>query len=195
MTEIRKSKLKLLEALIAHPRTPESERQVAQAMLTRLLGKTKADYVDPTWYGAKYDAVPRYCATSVITRAIREEIKTIRKVATKVSGDGSVKLHDPIGDAPVGIKFGVTTPYHGSINITIRNIPDEWGWVQEDRYGNGDVADWPSDALCTLGKALRALANAYNHDNSDITTDYFDQRFFLNITACKGADLYGVTIA
>ncbi|MFR9773117.1 hypothetical protein [Nocardia sp. SC052] len=195
----RKSKLDLLEALIAHPRTPENERQAAQAMLTRLVEKqhaeAKANYIDPTWYGAKYDEVPRFCATSVITKAIREEIKTIRKVAKKVSGDGSVKLHDPIGDAPADLKFSVTTSHHGSINITISNVPDEWGWVQEDRYGTGKAEDWPSEPLRTLGQALKALANAYNHDNSDITTDYFDQRFFLSVNACKGDAPYGVSVA
>ncbi|QIS23687.1 hypothetical protein [Nocardia terpenica] len=198
-TTARKSKLDLLEALIEHPRTPENERRAAQAMLTRLLDKQRAEakssYVDPTWYGEKYDEVPRFSPTSAITKVIREEIKTIRKVAKKVSGDGSVKLHDPIGDAPAEIKFSVTTPHYGSINIAIRNIPDEWGWVREDRYDTGHVADWPSEALRTLGNALRALANAYNHDNSDTMTDYFDKRFFLSVIACKGDDLNGPSIA
>lgn len=190
-TPARKSKLELLKALIAHPRTPENERQAAQAMLTRLLTKraaVKTSYIDPTWYGEKYNDVPRSCATSVLTKAVREEIKTIQKVAKKVAGDGSVKLHDPIGDAPAGIKFAITTPHHGSINITIRNIPDAWGWIQEDRYNTGQVGDWPSEAL-------RDLANAYNHDNSDTMTDYFDKRFYLGINACKGDRPYGVTIA
>ncbi len=198
-TTTRKNKLELLKALAEHPRTPENERRAAQAMLSRLLEKQraegKANYIDPTWYGEKYDDVPRSCMTSVITKVIREEIKTIRKVAKKVAGDGSVKLHDPIGDAPDGIKFSVTTPHYGSINITIRNIPDDWGWVRKDRYGTGHVDDWPSEALRTLGKGLRALANAYNHDNSDIMTDYFDKRFFLSVIACKGDDLYGCSIA
>jgi hypothetical protein len=195
----RKSKLDLLEALISHPRTPENERQAAQAMLTRLLEKQRAEaktnYVDTTWYGEKYNEIPRFCATSEITKVIREEIKTIRKVAKKVAGDGSVKLHDQIGDAPEGIKFGITTPHHGSIRIAIRNIPDEWGWVREDRYGNGHFADWPSEALRTLGNAVRALANAYNHDNSDTMTDYFDKRFYLSVVACKGDSTNGPTIA
>lgn len=195
----RPGKIDLLEALISHPRTPENERAAAQAMLTRILAKrltdAKANYVDPTWYGEKYDDVPRSCTTSVITKALREEIKTIRKVAKKVSSGAGIELHDPIGDAPAGIKFSITTPNYGSISITIRNIPDQWGWVQKDRYNNGHIADWPSEALRTLGHALRDLANAYNHDNSDTMTDYFDKRFFLDVTACQGDVPWGVTVA
>ncbi len=198
----RASKIDGLQALIDHPRTPANEREAAKAMLARLMakrvGNTTSGYVDTTWYGSKYNDVPAHCATPVITKRLRDDLKAIRAVAKKINGGNeseSVKLHDPIGDAPAGIKFGVTMPHHGSINITVRNIPDDWGWVQKDRYNTGHVADWPSDALRTLGNALRALANAYNHDNSDTMTDYFDKRFYLSVNACKGDDKYGVTIA
>ncbi|WP_109529309.1 MULTISPECIES: hypothetical protein [Nocardia] len=198
-TGSRPGRLDALKALIDHPRTPDYEREAARAILARLRDQqdtpARSEYIDPTWYGAKYSEVPRFCATSVISKAIREEIKTLRKVAGKIGEQGEMKLYDPIGDAPAEIRFAVTTSRHGSITITIRDIPDEWGWVREDRHHTGHVADWPSPALRDLGRALRALANAYNHDNSDITTDYFDQRFFLNITACKGSDRYGVSVS
>lgn len=45
----------------------------------------KDNHVDTTWYGAKYNDVPRRCAATVITTAIRAEIKIIRKVDKKVA--------------------------------------------------------------------------------------------------------------
>ncbi|MGN2636551.1 hypothetical protein ACTD5D_10230 [Nocardia takedensis] len=197
----RAGRIDALKALIAHPRTPPHERDTATAMLKRLLDHqdtgpdTGAVYPDSRWYGEKYDTVPRYCATSVISKAIRTDIRSLRRVAAATLGDGELAHHDPIGDAPAAIRFTVTTSRHGSITITVRDIPDDWGWVSEDRFGTGHATDMPSPALQTLGRALRALADAYNHDGSDSTTDYYDQRFFLSVSACKGQDLYGVSIA
>ncbi|MGW4371618.1 hypothetical protein ACWEKT_38960 [Nocardia takedensis] len=144
----------------------------------------------------KYDTVPRHCATSVISRAIRADITSLRRVARAAPlGDGELAHHDPIGDAPAAIRFTVTTSRGGSIVITVRDIPDDWGWVSEDRFGTGHFTDAPSPALQDLGRALRGLADAYNHDGSDITTDYYDRRFFLSVSACKRQDRYGVSIA
>lgn len=176
-------RIERLMALVNHPRTPEHERAVAQQFLNRLRAQQQANRparrVDPTWYGAKYDRTHKL-STVEIAKLIREEIKAIRKVAAKTAqaaADGAVALSDPIGDAPASIKVGVRVPHYGSINITLSGVPAEWGWERKnDRLGNPEWKHTP--ALHALIDALRSLMAAYNHDNSDIMTDYFDVRFY-----------------
>lgn len=191
----RKSKLDLLQALIEHPRTPDNEREAAKAMRERLLkkaGERAAERLSRSpyarTYGEKYDRVPKYCATSVIAKTIREDIKLAQKIAKQAGTAGDIKIVDPIGDAPSGIKFSVrTSVYSGgsSIDITVKNIPQEWGWVVgEDRWG--EIREMPSPALHALADELKAVMNAYNHDGSDIVTDYFDVRFYGHVCDDRG---------
>jgi len=177
-------RIERLLALVNHPRTPEHERLVAQQLLDRLRAQQAnlprtAQHRDTTWYGAKYDHT-RKLSTVEIAKLIRDEIKTIRKVAAKTTTtvvDGELALHDPIGDAPTSIKVSVRVPHYGSINISVSGLPAEWGWEQKvNQWGNPEWKHTP--ALRTLIDALTALMNAYNHDNSDLMTDYFDVRFY-----------------
>lgn len=190
-TATRPSKIERLEALIDHPRTPENERAAAQAMLTRILEKAVAEgrkaYADSRWYGEKYDRIPKHAPTKDIAAAIREEIKLARKIAKQTADGGDIKLFDPIGDAPAEIKYSVRVPHYGSITIEIKNIPHAWGWVAEDR--NGYMGEFPTEALRTLGRELKSVMNAYNHDGSDLMTDYFDVRFYGSVRAENGCSL------
>ncbi|MFD4356827.1 hypothetical protein ACFWPX_30045 [Nocardia sp. NPDC058518] len=178
-------RIKHLRALIDHDRTPEHERAAAAAMLERIRANNPATTGDhdpyaggpyARTYGEKYNHLPKYASTVEIAKVIRAEIKFARKTAKATTTTGDIKAFDPIGDAPDPITYGVRVPHHGSINVTVKNIPSEWGDVRETR--NGHEADYPTEALRTLGHALRDVMSAYNHDGSDSQTDYFDVRFY-----------------
>lgn len=191
----RQGKIAHLGALINHPRTPENEREAAKAMLARLIAKqeTATSHSGGTRgmyqrvYGEKYNRVPKHAPTKDIAKAIREDIKLARKIAKQASGDSDIKLADPIGDAPIEIKYGVYVPHYGSITIEVRHIPADWGWVTEER--NGYTGQFPSEALRTLGRELAAVMGAYNHDGSDTMTDYFDVRFYGHVRAEDGCTI------
>jgi hypothetical protein len=142
-TTRRQSRIDHLRALIDHPRTGENERQAAIAMLERALAnsetattKERSQYARV--YGDKYDFS---LSTTQIAARIREEIKVARKLAKKSGDTGEIKLVDVIGDAPAEIKFSVRTQYFSgdsSIDIYLKNIPEDWGWVREydEDYGH-----------------------------------------------------------
>ncbi|MEU7631736.1 hypothetical protein AB0C34_17360 [Nocardia sp. NPDC049220] len=186
-----------LDALINHPRTPDNERAAAKAMRERILKKAGNESVVGRYnrhsqyartYGEKYDRVPEYCKTSVIAKAVREDIKLAQKIAKQAGKADDLKIVDPIGDAPAEITISVrTSTYSGgsSIDIYLKNIPQEWGWtVDEDQWGY--EREMPSPALCALADELKAVMNAYNHNGSDIITDYFDVRFYGHVMSDSG---------
>jgi hypothetical protein len=82
---------------------------------------------------------------------------------------------------PASIKIGIRQLHYGSFRIWVKGIPQEWGWVRGER--NGYECWLPTDELKALGQELGALGNAYNYDNSDVMTDYFDRRFYLSVEA------------
>jgi len=181
------NKIARLTALAEHPNTPVHEAALARHALSRILakiaeagGKTPG-YVDRRWYGAKYDHTHKL-TTVDIAKLIRDEIKLLRKVAKNagtVADEAALKTVDPIGDMPAQIKVSVRSQYYSggsSIDITVTNVPVEWGFVaaaQPTQYRRFDR----SPALDALVGALKSAMDAYNHDGSDIMTDYFDKRF------------------
>lgn len=54
-----------------------------------------------------------------------------------------------------------------------RELAKEWG-APVSRY---------SDELAAVVKKVEAIAQAYNYDRGDVTTDYFDQKFYLSVDA------------
>lgn len=181
------AKIERVRAIVDHPRTNEHLRAVADHKLEKLLAqldKVTAATTQPgrssanTWYGAKYDH--SYTMTTVnIAKCIREEIKLARKLA-KDNGGSVPALIDPIGDAPASIKFSVRSQYFSggsSIDIRLTGVPQSWGWEQRrDEFGRMRWMYTP--AMKALMDELKRVMAAYNHDGSDITTDYFDVRFY-----------------
>ena len=175
--------MELLRTLIDHPRTGDAERDAARRMLARLMAKAAAGgtpgTADNRRYGAKYDHDHRLSTTG-IAKLIREDIKLARKVAQMAAAPGAVAVADPIADAPAEIKFSVRTQYFSggsSIDVHICGIPQAWGWeTREDRYGY--MTDMPTAALAALAGEVKSIMDAYNHDGSDIQSDYFDVRFY-----------------
>lgn len=175
-------KIELLNTLIDHPRTPEAERDAARRMLARLTAKDTADGghapASHIWYGEKYDHEHRFSTTD-IAKLIREDIKVARKVAKMAAAPGGIAVVDPIADAPAEIKFSVRSQYFAggsSIDIHVKNIAREWGFIREDR-GYGE-SEYPSAALAALAAELKGIMDAYNHDGSDTQADYWDVRFY-----------------
>lgn len=189
------SRIERLRALAEHPNTPEHEANLARHALARLLKKaeTQRETARYTWAnkweGGKYQDT-RGLSLTEVTKLIRDEIKLLRKLGKQAAAtDGAaLKSFDPIGDAPAAIRIGVRQPHYGSIKISVTGIPQEWGWRWGKRDAwEGDTCErWiPTDALEALGRELRMLASAYNYDNSDIMTDYFDNRYYLNVDAAE----------
>ncbi|WP_338892170.1 hypothetical protein [Rhodococcus sovatensis] len=167
-----------LRALIDHPRTGPGEKDAAQRMLDRILGKHSSDRPsgDRT-YGARHDRAGRHAGIDTIVEMIRFDIACARTVGSQQFGapqskfDGPV-LGDPIGDAPEEISFGVEALNSMSIAITLGGVPQQWGWSTESGIA---VA---SPALRALADELADIMYAYNRDGSDI-----DKRFFGSVRA------------
>lgn len=188
-TKIR-GKIERLNALINHPRTGEAERDAAIRMLARLqakAGTAAAAHSSRRVYGSKYDKVKGFTRAE-IAKLIREDIKLARKISKQVAEPGALKTVDPIGDSPAGIRFSVRTENYsggGSIDVFIRNIPSGWGFeLQKDDWG--EPMEMPTPALRSLAKELKKIMDAYNYDGSDITTDYFDVRFYGSVMTAGG---------
>lgn len=190
-------KIKLLNVLINHPRTGEAERDAARRMVQRVLAKASAEgiqiavsgYVDRRTYGAKYDHA-QTMDISDIARLIREDIKLARKVAKKTAEPGALATIDALGNAPAQVKFGVRiSRFSGgcALDIKIKNVPADW-WTErtDDR---GDAGKFATPALKALAAELRSIMDAYNHDGSDLLTDYFDVRFYGHVLSEEGLTL------
>lgn len=190
-------KIELLKTLIDHPRTGEEERDAARRMLKRLLDKAKANgekpgpgRVDHRHYGAKYQQV-RGMRLADIAKLMRADIKLARKIGLKAAEPGVIATVDPIANAPAGIKYSVTTQTYsggGSIDITIKNIPADWGYTHEDR-GHGELRKVATPALEALAAELAVIHRAYNYNGSDITTDYFDVNYYGGVSDERGLRL------
>lgn len=199
-----RDKIKALETLAdpARTSTPEHERAAAERMLERFKKRlaeqtgtaASADdyrgYRPPVRvYGEKYADVQNLSLTE-IAKLIRAEIKLARKVAKMTAKPGAVKTVDPIGDAPTQIKYSVRTEYFaggGAINITIKNVPENWGWTREpDPHYPDEKVKTPAPALRALAQALNDIQDSYNYNGSDSRVDYFDVRFYGHVYAEGG---------
>lgn len=127
--------------------------------------------------GTKYQAT-RGLDYTQIAKLIREDIKALRKSA-----------QGPVGTVPAGVTIGVKQPHPGSIKISVTDIPQAWGWHRgTDRCGE---ERWlATEDLLEFGRALRALAEAYNYNASDAAGDYTHKRFYLSVTAAAPESKY-----
>lgn len=190
------TRIERLRALAGDGNPNAHERDVARRALERMLERMSEAHRaawTPNWQGEKYQAT-RGLSMTEITKLIRDEIKMLRKLGKiAAAGEGSLKVVEPVGDAPAEIKVSIRQPHYGSIDILLKDVPQEWGWRRgTDDYGN---ERWfATDALEALGRELKALGEAYNYDNSDIQTEYFDRRYYLHVDACEPGRQYGTSI-
>lgn len=157
-----------LRGLIDHPRTGADERASAQRMLDRVLAKPRSPLLsNGRVYGTRHARVGRHAGLDQIVEMIREDIVLARSVFSTDASMDDLALADPIGDAPREIRFDVDTPFDSQIVVTLKSVPDEWGWKQE-----GGVS-LVSPALQALANELAVFINSYNHEGSDIAKRFF----------------------
>jgi hypothetical protein len=187
-----------LRALVDHPNTGPAEKEVAERMLARMIQRQAREqqaagqtYTYPRWYGAKYD-LGRGKTIVEIAALIRADIAYALRYAKRIKADtdpAAVKVVDPIADAPAQIKITVKQRNHSSIYVIVRNIPDDWGWVDDEDPHWGTPRKAASPALKALAAELREIWVAYNHDGSDIQSDYFDVRYYGGVQTEHGTSL------
>jgi hypothetical protein len=186
-------RIERLRALAGDGNPNEHEREVARHALDRMLERmTTAQRTEwtPNWQGEKYRTT-RGMGMTEITKLIRDEVKLLRKLgklAANAAAESAVALSEPIGDAPAEIKISISQPHYGSVAVKLTGIPQAWGWRWGKRNAwEGDTCErWiATDALEALGAELSRLGNVYNYDNSDVMTDYFDRRYYLNVNAAE----------
>ena len=127
--------------------------------------------------GYKYNEIERYAPVTVIAKAMREEIKDAKKS----------------GLLPKHWKYSVTCHHSSSINIQVESFGEAWvpenlencnetcyraisscGYHSPRCPGSVRLTEEADAAEMTLER----IHQAYNHDNSDIMTDYFDVRYY-----------------
>ncbi|GGU45760.1 hypothetical protein [Lentzea flava] len=178
-----------LLALIEHPRTSEEERDAGRRALKRIYDALKMHDVDESsedrwlynpgaWKGSKYDEA-KGLSLPEIAKLIRADLKLARKIGQKITDPAALAVIDPMADAPAEIKISVRSQYYsggGAIDVTIKNIPQEWGWtVQKDDWGNDQRIATP--AMTALYREVETIHQAYNYDNSDVQSDYFERNY------------------
>ncbi|HLS75441.1 MAG TPA: hypothetical protein VK083_01470 [Nocardia sp.] len=170
-----------LRALIDHPNTGPAERAAAQRMLDRILVKSGAEArrtVTGRVYGARFDRAGRHADIERIVELVREDI-VFAKTLSASESPSELALVNPIRDAPSEIYYNVDAPFYGRIVITLENVPEEWGWV-EDEWGVRGA----SPRLQALVDELAEILDAYNYGGTDV-----GKRFFGSVKAD------GVTLA
>lgn len=194
------AKIEALLALINHPKTSEDERDAARRALKRLDDRcdlTKDTGSDPrsrhlynpgAWQGSKYDEASRLSLTE-IAKLIRQDLKMARKAGKKNVAPDALAIVDPIADAPAEIKYSVRTEYYaggGSIDVRITNIPAEWGWTEEQTPEYVHPVKVATPALVALIEEVERIHSAYNYDNSDGMTDYFERHYWGHVSTDYG---------
>jgi hypothetical protein len=167
MATITSQRIMRLRALIDHPNTGADERATAQRMLDRMLARSGGSPVGDRTYGDRHHRVGKHADLPSVAEMIRADIALGRIMFAPQTRLGEPAVRDPLGDAPVQIEITVALPHHGCIDITIGNVPRDWGWVIEDGI------ERVSPQLQELATELADLMNGYNFDGSDIAKRFF----------------------
>lgn len=96
------------------------------------------------------------------------------------------------GDLPKGLKVGIrTSRYSGgqSMSVTIKAAPgvqiynpDRVAFDAKPRNEQtGSTPTWLSTEALVINNRIEAIVEAFNFDNSDPVTDYFNVKFYGNV--------------
>lgn len=81
-------------------------------------------------------------------------------------------------ELPTGVTVQITSDYN-SIGISVRGMDDDRTWLPQD---DDDRANFRrpeyTPVAAKLVKALEEIHWSYAYSNTDISTDYFDQRYY-----------------
>ncbi len=144
-------------------------------------GRPMPAYCDPAneVRGAKFDATKGLTQVEIAAR-IRQDIKDALKS----------------GLLPKGVKVSVRCKSYsggGSIDINITAVPPGFrvcnpkyvAWRKEnpqDSFPPFRACDMRSDEYSAVLETLKGIHDAYNRDNSDSMSDYFDVRYYGDVT-------------
>lgn len=153
-------------------------RQFAERMQPqKVQGGRPARYRDPSNepFGSKYEAT-RVLSLTEIAKRIRSDIKESIAAGSIVKGvKVSVKTRTYSGGGAIDVRvtalprgFRVLNPAY---SMWCAEFPD-------DHHAPFSPADQRSGELRALTNALASIYGAYNRDNSDSMTDYFDRRYY-----------------
>ena len=150
---------------------------------------------DTRSYGYLYETLGRYPSAADIAKAIRSDIKTAVK-------EGLLPAHWAYSVRCANFAGGC------SVDVTVRKCADAWqecdgtvpgtrhstpsgGWTahscpnvwcaghNDPKYAHAaEVHDTLTEEARAAEVTLERIHNAYNHDGSDIQTDYFDVRYY-----------------
>jgi hypothetical protein len=119
-----------------------------------------------------------------------EETKGLSRVEIAKLFRADVKASQKAGQLPASLKLSVRCSQGKSIDVEIARWDGEFLSVAskvealEDACGVKRHGEWvrPSDAMATELQAainvMESMLQAYNYDDSDLMTDYFNTRFY-----------------
>jgi hypothetical protein len=161
-----------------------------------ILADVVADVIEAKEQAAAPRFMPAYCGPSNESRgskfAATREL-SCKDIAARIRAD--IKEALKAGRLPSGVRVRCYMPHHGSIEVRVTELPDGFPvlnpkfalWCKEHGRSDGDSWDGPwahgyrdtrSDEVNALLDALGSIHAAYNRDNSDSQSDYFDVRYF-----------------
>lgn len=146
-----------LRALIDHPGTGAAERDAAQRMLDRILGRSDGNRrTGDRAYGARYDRLGRHADLDAVAEMIRDDIAFARAFTGAENGD-EVEEYSALRAAPANLGFTVAVPFDATITVTIGDPPP------------GVDPEW----IEALAAELAGIMNAYNHNGGDTGPRFF----------------------
>jgi hypothetical protein len=142
-----------------------------------ILANIVADVVDAKEKAAAPRFLPAYCDPSNESRGSKYEGTrdlSCKDIAARIRAD--IKEAIKAGRLPAGLKVRCYMPHYGSIEVRVIELPDGFPvlnprfalWCQENGRPTGDSYGGPWDHSY----------RAYNRNNSDSMSDYFDVRYY-----------------
>jgi len=130
---------------------------------------------------------PAYCNPTNETRGEKYEPSLdVKEIAKRIRADIAKAIE--AGELPAGVKVSVRIERYSmgqSLDVRVTALPAGFAilnparvWAEKAKL---DVSDWPRENLTEQAAAivatLKAIHDAYNRDNSDIQSDYFDVNY------------------
>jgi hypothetical protein len=161
-----------------------------------IMADVVADVLEAEEKAAAPGWMPAYCDPSNESRGSKYAATrdlSCKDIAARIRAD--IKDAIKAGRLPAGLKVRCWMPHYGCIEVRVTELPDGFPvlnpkfalWCREHDRPDGDSYDshWAhawrdtrSDEVNALLDALGAIHAAYNRDNSDSQSDYFDVRYY-----------------
>ena len=161
------ARISRLQALIDHPRTGDSERDVARRMLNRLFRSIRSTAASARQYGSNHGRLGRHAGLEDVAEMIRHDLTSARTHRPGPAEPYDLATSDPVAAAPAEIRYEVQARHDCEIVVTISCVPTAWGWQHDDGI------DVHSPALTALVDEIAVTVNSYNHSGDDIAHRFF----------------------